>query len=174
MDTTTILTITGIVVAIIIGVWQIQLARRQIHVSKGQTRNSTQQQNSANIQNAITEGTKFNETEYREQPYPGEIFNITNQLPLIQRHEARNKYAGLRVKWRGAIRNLYLEDDELVALTIRVDDHDTFTYVQCKVKISEYPEVKIAKDGHGIWVYGEIKYIGNTDIELTNCKIKLD
>lgn len=150
------------------------MARKQIHISKSQINNSAQQKDSANIQKAATKDTKIDEPEYREQPYPGEIFNVTNQLPLIQRHEARNKYAGLRVKWRGSIQNLYLDDNNLVALTVRVDDHDMFTYVRCKVKISEYPEVKIAKDGHVVLVNGEIKYIGNTDIELTNCKIKLD
>jgi hypothetical protein len=169
MDTTTILTIIGIVVAIIIiGIWQIQLARKQIHISKSQARNLAKP-----LMTAVKE-TKTDESEYREQPYPGEIFNITNQLPLIQRHEARNKYAGVKVKWRGTIQNLYLDGNNLVALMIRVDDHGTFTYVRCKVKISEYPEVKIAKDGHGIWVYGEIKEVGNTDIELTKCKIKID
>lgn len=173
MDSTTILTIIGIIVAFIIGIWQIQLTRKQIHISKSQT-STIQPQNSTNIPKAITTDTKVEKTKYREQPLPGEIFTITNQLPLIQRHEARNKYAGLKVKWRGTIQNLYLDDNNLVALTIRVDDHGTFTYVRCKVKVLEYPEVKMAKDGHGIWVYGEIKEIGNTDIELTNCKIKLD
>ncbi len=161
MDTTTILTIIGICVAIVIGVWQIQLARNQIHLSKNQ---SSGRNNS-----------KLNENEYREKPYPGEIFNITNQLPLLQRHEARNKYAGIKVKWHGKIQSLYLERHDIIALTIWAENYDnTSTSVYFKIKISKHPEVKAAKDGDRLWVFGEIKYVDNADIELKNCEIKLD
>ena len=188
MDTTTILTIVGIVVAVVIGIWQIQLARKQIHLSKNQTSNSTKLQNSKSElnpesdeqissdggQHAINQNSPTNEARYREKPYPGEIFHLTNQLPLIQRSEARNNYIGLKVKWRGTIQNLYLANNDLVALVLDVKDHDTSAYVRFKVKILECPELKNAKDGDGIWVWGEIKSVGNVDIELSNCQIELD
>lgn len=161
MDTSTTLTVIGIFIAAVIGVWQIQLARKQIHLSKNQSlgRNNS----------------KLNENEYREKPYPGEIFNVTNQLPLLQRHEARNRYAGIKVKWHGKIQNLYLETPDVVALAIRVDNYDnTSTSVYFKIKISKHPEVKAAQDGDMLWVFGEIKYVDNADIELKNCEIKLD
>jgi len=98
MDTTTILTIIGIIVAIVIGVWQIQLARKQIHLSKNQTSDLNKLHNSTKglsaktdeesslkgEQNKIKQDSSTNESRYREQPYPGEIFYLTNQLPLIQ------------------------------------------------------------------------------------------
>ncbi len=104
MDTSTTLTVIGIIVAIIIGVWQIQLVRKQIHLSKNPSSSLEENQNHVGRNNS-----KFDENEYREKPYPGETFNITNQLPLIQRHEARNRYTGIKVKWHGTIQNLYLE-----------------------------------------------------------------
>ena len=116
----------------------------------------------------------INEGRYREQPYPGEIFYLTNQLPLIQRSEARNNYVGLRVKWRGTIQNLYLDNGDVVALVLDANDHDTSAYIRFKVNISEYPELRNAKNGDEIWVYGEIKSVGNADIELLNCRIELD
>ncbi len=161
MDTPTTLTIIGIFVAIVIGVWQIQLARNQIHLSKNQFSGG--------------KNSKFDENEYREKPYPGEIFDITNQLPLLQRHEARNKYAGIKVKWHGAIEGLYLEKSDIVVLTIGANNHNNrSTSVRCKIKISRHPEVKAAKNGDGLWVFAEIKYVDNADIELKNCEIKLD
>jgi len=174
MDITIILTIIGIVVAIVIGLWQIILARQQILISKNQMSDSTETQNLVTNQKATAKKSKINKREYREQPYPGEIFNVTNQLPLIQRHEARNKYVGLKVKWRGTIQNLYLEANDFVALTVAITDHDTITPIYFKVKPSEYPEVKIAKNGHGILVFGEIESVGNIDVHLKNCKIDLD
>jgi hypothetical protein len=187
MDTATILTIIGIVVAVVIGIWQIQLARKQIHLSKNQASDLTKSQNSKNglsakideqisseEQDAINQNHPTNEGRYREQPYPGEIFHLTNQLPLIQRSEARNNYVGLRVKWRGTIQNLYLDSNNFVAFVLDVKDHDVSAYVRFKVKNSEYPELRNAKDGDGIWVYGEIKSVGNVDIELSNCRIELD
>jgi len=139
MDTTTVLTIIGIVVAIVIGIWQIQLARKQIHLSRSQTSDLTKLHNSTNElsaktdeqnssedkQDAMNQDSSTNEGRYREQPYPGEIFYLTNQLPLIQRSEARNNYVGLRVKWRGTIQNLYLDNNDLIALTLDINDHDT-------------------------------------------------
>ena len=188
MDTTTVLTIIGIVVAIVIGIWQIQLARKQIHLSKDQTSDLTKLHNSTERLSAKTnkesslkgeqdiphQDSPTNEGRYRDQPYPGEIFYLTNQLSLIQRNEARNNYVGLRVKWRGKIQNLYLDNSDVVALVLDVNDHDTSAYIRFKVKISEYPELRNAKNGDGIWVYGEIKSVGNADIELLNCRIELD
>jgi len=55
MDTTTLLTIIGIVVAVVIGIWQIQLARKQIHLSRNQTSNLTELHISTKETNAKTD-----------------------------------------------------------------------------------------------------------------------
>ena len=200
MDIITLLTVIALVIAVIIGIRQIQLARKQIDVSKDQTNNTSRVQEitkeddqpkvhadnnsvavgkieiGGDINGNITIGSTYyatvEEGKYRERPYPREIFEQINGLPLSQKEQAGNSYIGLKVKWRTVLKVISNKKSNLVELSMW--DRDNYPWVYCIVSLSEYPEIKIAKDGHRMWVEGEISSIEDGGFHLVNCSLKID
>ncbi len=203
MDTSTIITIIGIAVAIIIGIWQIWLARKQIRLSetptnKGAKQSSVQTDNHSiavgkieigvpvsgniiidNTHHTTIEEIALNQTlfetsenKYRERPYPNEIINEIDELPIFQKETACNNYIGLRVRWQTSLFTIRKVRENFFELMMK--DRGNYPWIYCTVNILEYPELKIIKEGHSIWIDGEISTIYNNDIHLINSKIRVE
>ena len=178
MDIAVTLTIIGIVVAIIIGIWQIWLTRKQIHLSKTspthvstlQETNTEKESSSAQADNhsiavgkievngpvsgSITIGNSYppaieanistltnnvaTGNKYRERPYPHEIIDEIDQLPVFQKEQGQSNYVGLKVRWHTTLSNIIRVKDNNFTLMMR--GQDKFPWVCCEVDVLEYPE----------------------------------
>jgi len=160
MDIPLILTIVGILIALVIGAWQVYLAIKQIEITK------QGQKNIASIQT-----TTAQHSEHRKQPYPKELISEIDKLPLAQQEQARRNYIGLKVEWQATLYSVTSKEGNIARLMML--DRGNYPWIHCEVDVSNYPELKIAREGHGLWVAGEIAEVGANSIKLVNCQIRL-
>lgn len=161
MEQAVLLTIIGIIAAVVIGGWQIHLAQRQMQISKLEMERASERQETAPAN-----------PEYRTQPYPSEIFREIGQLPLAQQDQACLSYVGLKVSWRTVLEAVHVKNQNRARLMIL--DRGNYPWICCEVDFSEHPEAKIAKKGHGIWVKGEIAEVGASEITFVKADLTFD
>lgn len=114
-------------------------------------------------------------TEYREHPSPIEIKNQILGEPLLQQENAANSFIGLRVQWQLELFSVSKNNSDPNLITIDlVEESYTYPDVLCNIDIREYPEIKIAKKGNGVFVQGEISRLTPYTIELINCTVRFD
>jgi hypothetical protein len=165
MDLTTTLTVIAIVIAVIIGLWQIYLARKQIQHSRSLIVNIEQKETTA-LSEVANDANK-----YVNRPYPIEIIEQINKLPLIQKRDAEKSYVGLRVNWETTLSDLYPHEPGIYRLALQ--DRGRYPWIFCNIDISKYPEIKIALAGQKLWVRGEIAEVDGHTIHLVNCEIRV-
>jgi hypothetical protein len=162
MDISVILAIISIVVAVAIGIWQIVLARRQIQLSKLET---------INVDQAKSEEPSDND--YIRSPLPSDIVNQIRDLPIGQRDAVKSSYLGLKVQWLTTLKDMHIIQREKITVAhLMLLDQGRYPWVSCDVELSRYPELNILKEGHRVWVKGEINKIDGNVIKLTNCEIQ--
>jgi hypothetical protein len=156
--------VVGIFVAVIIGAWQIHLAKKQ------------QQAPTTIVMN--TPGTKLDntqDTQYKERPLPSEVIDQINNLPVLQQTSASSSYIGIKVIWQTTLCTIDIrkvEKKDIAHLMMR--DRGTYPWIYCDVELSNYPELKIMKEGHEIWVRGEIKEVDGNVIYLDHSDLKFE
>jgi hypothetical protein len=105
------------------------------------------------------------------RPTPSEIREEINQRPPYEQDHAAESYVGLPVCWAVQFHSLRREKGDLYDVIFLSSGHGT-VLVGCKLSISEYPHLKIARQGENIEVTGIIKSVGRiADIVLGDAKI---
>jgi hypothetical protein len=138
---------------------------------------------SQSIASASTEVNNANVTsvsfEYKEHPSPDEIIEEINRTPLYQQDSIKQGFVGIKVRWHTKLirftSNPKKKGVKESANLVLVFGENT-RGITCDIEIDKYPEVKILKYQHGIWVMGQISKIeGVMDvIYLSECTIKID
>lgn len=169
MEPLVVLGIIGIIVAVLIGAWQIHLARRQIQTSQLKGDDTSQLKGD---DTSCRPETLAANPEYRMQPYPRDIFDAIGQLPLAQQALVRASYVGLKVSWRTTLE--VVTPDEQNRARLMMLDRGSYPWVYCEVDFLEHPEAKIARKGHGLWVNGEIAEVWMGTITLVKADVAFD
>ena len=111
---------------------------------------------------------------YSIHPTPKEIADEIDSLPPYQQVEAEKNYIGLKVKWDVSLSLVHHRDDNEVILSCTTKGYSR--YVKFKSSLEKYPEIKIAKEGQKITVYGAIERISpdgsGFDIDAHNLELK--
>jgi len=107
---------------------------------------------------------------------PSEIYSAIQNLPEFQKEKAVENYKDIKIRWHLKLSTLNVKGDD-VNINFRAYDPILFG-VSCKVKVEDYPEIKVLKDGHGSWVSGKISEIsfmaGVILVELSDTLLEID
>lgn len=114
-------------------------------------------------------------SEYKEHPLPGDIVSEIDMLPEYRKEIAVRSYDGLKIKWRLALQSLTIDRD-IVSLGLVPIQSSKFLPVLCKVKLSEYPEIKLLRKNDELWVFGTISKVHRPlyGIILSDCLLEFD
>ena len=110
---------------------------------------------------------------YKSRPLPNEIVNAIDKLPPLLRESAEENYLGLKVKWRTRLRTIYPPEENVVKVMLDTGEMG-IALILCRVDITQYPELKIAKTKQKLWIAGEITNIEFNRIYLSNCIVNID
>lgn len=114
-------------------------------------------------------------TDYREHPSPIEIKDQILGQPLLQQKNTGDSFIGLNVQWHLKLFGISTTNSDPNVITLDlVEGSSLYPAVICNIDIREHPEIKIAKQGIGVFVMGEISKAEPYRLELINCVIKLD
>jgi hypothetical protein len=92
---------------------------------------------------------------------PKTIVKEVDSYPPLQRNQIEDSYKGIKVEWKTKFQEAHLRNDGTTHLMLL--DRGSYPWVYCDVRVSDYPELKVIKEGTIIWVSGEIiKVVGNT------------
>jgi hypothetical protein len=92
---------------------------------------------------------------------------IKNAVPL-QRDAVKKYYEGINVEWEGYLKHAseFTEGSVLIWLAPGPTDRDALFTIVCYVLLSDYPELRVLREGSKIRVKGMIKEAGQFGIEL--------
>lgn len=109
---------------------------------------------------------------FKKSLSPMEIVEEIKKQPLLRKEIAGESYVGLKVEWQLTLWALHTVDANTVRLMMFCSKR--YPWVYCTVNVLEHPEVKIAKEGAGVWVAGEISKVEGHDITLIDCTIEFN
>ncbi|MDA2918359.1 hypothetical protein MYX76_02490 [Desulfobacterota bacterium AH_259_B03_O07] len=100
-----------------------------------------------------------------------QIREAVEKAPVIQKRVVENGYRGLQVKWEVKFFGIDESPDSKGYIGLLTTDGGTG--VSFEVKLSDYPELNILKNGHRILVEGTIADVDVIMIKLTDCQITI-
>ena len=100
-----------------------------------------------------------------------EILEEVNNRPLYQHDEAKTYYIGSRIRFIGVLFSLDKVENEMVYVYLSPEKEWEVPKVRFKVKISDYPQLKIMKRNARVSVSGKIDTINCSDIYLVDVTI---
>jgi len=95
---------------------------------------------------------------------PDEIIKEMDKIPPLQRDKLKESYNGLRVEWKTKFLIANLSKNGNVHLMLL--DRGNYPWICCDVKINDYPELKVVKEGAVIWISGEIIEVDGNKITV--------
>lgn len=103
---------------------------------------------------------------------PGEIYADIESRPLFQQNDARRYYIGLKVKWRLNLSSVSILDEKTARLFLL--QKETHRMICSDIKISRYPQLKVARNGLVIWVSGKISNVDVLGIDLSDVSLEFE
>ena len=83
------------------------------------------------------------------------MIESAKKLPLALQNQARRNFVGHKVVWHLALLSFSEESGGSVRITMEPRD-GKMAWVVCKVKLTDYPEVRTAMEKQTLWVRGII------------------
>lgn len=120
--------------------------------------------------NIIPNENQNNRTTDKLPLNPKTILNEIKKLPPYQQHEYSDKYNGIRVTWEGELSTIGKEENGNVVVFIRNTEWAS-NFISFKLKISDYPEIKVVPEKTLIKFEGTICKVDFDNIELENIKL---
>jgi len=104
---------------------------------------------------------------------PSQIVEAVEGLPPMQRSSAAAGYKGIRVRWSMLFDTAYREGSYA---DISLNESGDFlgTPVYCRVKLADYPEIKVMKEAARITVAGSISEVDHNGGSITLKDVTLD
>lgn len=115
-------------------------------------------------------GESGNPGGYKRNPTPYEIMNQIRSLPPYQREVGSESYKNVLVDWSVVFHTMALKSS---MARLMLHDMNGIPWVYCLVSLTDYPELKIIKEGHRIRVWGEIERVRGNDIFLKKARIEI-
>jgi hypothetical protein len=103
------------------------------------------------------------------RPLPAKIIRDIQKRPPLQRSEASQHYAGLRVRWKVAFSSSHSKSDGSVRLMLL--DRGHYPWIYADVSVDDYPEIKTFAEGTKLWVSGSIQSCDGNTITLSDAKV---
>ena len=163
----------GIIVGIIVGIILLIMEYRTKWFANSSAPRKTpdtlssptnEQESKPSLKEILPEG---NQT----KPSPREIIHGLDGLPPYQALQVRDSYKGIKVIWKLTFYTLNLREEGTTFLMLRDQGKDPWVY--CVVNLEEYPELKIIKEGHVLWVAGTVSSVEISGINLKDCRLKI-
>ena len=104
---------------------------------------------------------------------PKEVINQVSDGPLLQREGKAKSYIGLKVDWEGFLFTIHMRDEIHANVRLSSSKMSLTPFIDTEVKIDDYPQLKVLKEGHKIKVTGEIVKVGSSDITLRNTTLTI-
>lgn len=98
---------------------------------------------------------------------PKEIFEHLESLPPLQRDISAQNYKGLKVSWKVNLRSTF----EVLGKHYLILHHENSSYgsIVCEADISNYPQLRIMKEGDTFTIDGTISKVDSYTVNLTDC-----
>ncbi len=112
--------------------------------------------------------TRIGET----HPTPEEIREHIANLPPYGQAEAAEHYVGLPVRWRVRLSTVERDSGEMCTVTLNISPA-RFLSVVCKVRTSDYPRLRVAKQDTPIEVSGLIERIQSAGLIIKLRDVKM-
>jgi hypothetical protein len=104
---------------------------------------------------------------------PKTIIEEIAKYPPLQRKQIEESYKGIKVEWTTIFNSANLGTDGSVHLML-YPENSQYPWIYCDVMISEYPELRIIREGSKITVAGEIKKIHYNTITIKPSYLKFN
>ncbi len=102
---------------------------------------------------------------------PAQITTNIRQIPLLQRQDASRYYHGIRVSWVGRLTEARMKASNRASMYLLAGVPGVV--VLFEVDPSEYPGIRLLREGHKLQVEGEISQVTPDSIMLRNVRLKL-
>lgn len=181
MDLAIILSIIGLVVAVIIGAWQIILARKQLQTNDPKTLPNELRHlptgkpalvlpaGKLALDLPVQVATPPFQPEYKTHPSAKQIISTLDQMPPLQRVNGAMAYGGIKVQWLVEFYSAReLPNGELLMSTLY---EGSYPWVYGYPDLTKYPELKITHKGQQLWIAGEIETVRANEIDLKDVQL---
>ena len=103
---------------------------------------------------------------------PSELVHAIDDVPPYQREEVAKHYVGLLVRWKGELRSASPSKGKKIALLLSRQQMGS-VIVECSVNESDYPSLKVMKEGTLVVIQGKIARISYGHVVLKDAELSL-
>jgi hypothetical protein len=105
-------------------------------------------------------------------PTPKGISEELARLPPFQRTAAENNFIGICVKCNLSLSLVHTRDNDKVVLSCHAEGYSR--YVSIATSLAQYPEIRIAKRGQAITVFGVITGIESSGPQVEAHRLEFE
>lgn len=177
MDVDVVLTIVGLVIAVVIGVWQIYLAYPKRSDEKPSSNAIAQKATedvtvgNQSMNHGLKQSASSNLGDDFSSPSPMEIIEQIKSLPLAQQASARKSYEGLKVYWQVTLQAAHEASGGRTRLMTLAGN--VYPWVILEVDLSSQMEILLSKKETPLVVTGAIQKVENHTFYLDGAHVAL-